>query len=78
VPDGDPFAFFQLQSGIIAFVKGTFKNRASAFCGCHNRIAIDSRRLAEKCAPPFFNTLKSIADANAKKSWHPTLNSQNF
>jgi hypothetical protein len=25
VPDGDPFAFFQLQSRIIAFVKSTFK-----------------------------------------------------
>jgi hypothetical protein len=30
VPDGDPFAFFQLQSRIIAFVKAPLKTHAAA------------------------------------------------
>jgi len=30
VPDGDPFAFFQLQSRIIAFVQKVSKNTVSS------------------------------------------------
>jgi hypothetical protein len=81
VPDGDPFAFFQLQSRIIALVQLVSKNPViSPKHSLPGDIITSSSCKARPAAVHALSlqTRNSLVRAKAEKFWHPTQNFQIF